>query len=156
MNTRMRVAIAAIAGTAALAAGGGAAALANPASAVATMQTAASTGFTWHPLHLVNGWRASSPGATGVPAYAVQNGVLYLRGGLIANRPKPSVDTFAVLPASVRPSHYLWISCANTTVAWTGTATGTLLIQPNGDMLITLLTNNAAPSLSGISFPLSS
>jgi hypothetical protein len=155
MRTRMRATIAAVAAGAAIATGG-AVALACSSSAPAAVQAPATTAFTWHPLHLVNGWKVGSPGATGIPAYAVQNGVVYLRGVVIAERPQPSVDMFAVLPAGVRPSHDLTISCANSTAAWTGTATGTLVVEPNGDMLITMLTNKAAPSLSGVSFPLSS
>jgi hypothetical protein len=156
MNTRMRTATVVMAGAAMLAAGGGAAALASAGPAPAAAHAPAATGFSWHPLHLINGWKADMPRYFGTPAYAVHDGVLYLRGALIPDRASPSIDMFAVLPAGLRPSHYLWISCANSTVAMTGTATGSLAISPGGDMLITVLTSNARPSLSGISFPLSS
>jgi hypothetical protein len=156
MNTKARAALAATAGAAIIAAGSGAVALAKPDAAPASSPAPAATGFTWHALHLVNGWKANSPPALGTPAYAVQNGILYLRGGLIANQPRPVADEFAVLPSGFRPGHVLLISCANGGLAWTGTATGTLEVAPNGVMRITILNNNALPSLSGISFPLSS
>jgi hypothetical protein len=113
----------------------------------------AASGLAWHRLHLVSGWIGYAPQINGAPAYAVRDGVLYLRGALISKRPDPAASTFAVLPAAARPRHYLVISCVNVTSVLTAGALG---VTPAGDLQITLPASPATPSLSGISFPLSS
>ena len=83
--------------------------------------------ITWHPLHLINGWKSASniELETGTPSYAVSGGVVYLTGAII--RPTGSSPTFAMLPKNARPTHQLWIE------AYTSTdIPGTVQIAPNG------------------------
>ena len=111
MNTRKRMVITAVVAASMIAAGPGAASachsqrggsrLAQRGRHPRTIQPAASqlsTGFTWRPLHLLNGWKALSPGTYGAPSYAVRDGVLYLSGILQAPRP-----TYGPEFASSRP-----------------------------------------------------
>jgi hypothetical protein len=114
-----------------------------------------STGFSWHPLHLLNGWTALSPKDYGAPSYAVKDGVLYLSGILQAPNPTYGPE-FAVLPAGARPSHFLWIIYYNFGGSGTNLI-GNMEIQPDGDMFA--YSNGGQtldPSLQAISFPLSS
>ncbi len=154
MSTRTRMTIAAITGAALIAAGSsGAAALASSRSAAATTHTAAASGFTWHRLHLMNGWAALSPQVYGSPSYAVRDGVLYLSG--ILQAPRSGGPQFAVLPRGARPAHYLWISYMN----FGGDDLGEMEIEPNGEMFAYATTGGGPPvdpSLAAISFPLSS
>ena len=76
-----------------LAAMGGTAAIATPAqagvsigqvrSAPARAATSAAK-LTWHPFKLLNGWKSATAKKllTGTPAWALQNGVVYLRGAI--------------------------------------------------------------------------
>jgi hypothetical protein len=144
------MAIAAIAAAATLTAGGGATAFASQRTAAATARSAAATGFTWHPLHLINGWKAVQPSVYGTPAYALSNGVVYLRGMI---RTHQGFTIFTVLPPGARPAHWLWVSFLG------GSVIGAMAIEPGGVMLAQSLTGSgsqpATASLSGISFPLS-
>jgi hypothetical protein len=153
MSTRRLTAIAAIAAAAALLAGGGATALASQRTAAATTRATAATGFTWHPLHLLGGWTAARPSVFGTPAYAVSNGVVYLRG-IIKGR--PGATEFAFLPPGARPAHLLWIGYLGSGDG----ALGQMAIDPDGLMIALSHGGNGnppmAPSLDGISFPLSS
>jgi hypothetical protein len=153
MRTRMRMTLAAVAAAAALAAGATAAAAASsPGAARATRHAAAAT-FTWTPLHRINGWTALSGSTYGTPSYAVQNGVLYLRG--ILSAPTSGVPEFAVLPSGARPAHYLWLSYMN----FGADNIGEMEIEPNGEMFAYGSTTGGSavdPSLATISFPLSS
>jgi hypothetical protein len=155
MRTRTRLTIAAVTGAALMAAGG--AAFASTQAAAATTQKTASTSaasaFTWHRLHLINGWTALSSSVYGSPSYAVRDGVLYLSGILAA--PKSGEPEFAVLPKGARPAHYLWISYMN----FGGDDLGEMEIQPDGEMFANPTTSGGPvvdPSLAAISFPLSS
>jgi len=153
MKTRMRMTIAASVGAVVIAAGSGAAALASPGSAAAATQTPAASGFTWHPLHLINGWTALSAPVYGRPSYAVRDGVLYLSG--ILQAPKSGAPEFAVLPQGARPTHYLWLSYMN----FGADNLGEMEIEPSGEMFAYGTTNGSPPvdpSLAAISFPLSS
>jgi hypothetical protein len=166
MNTRMRIALAAFAGAGLIAAGGSAAAFATTGAATAATRVAATHGshraarpdssaITWHPLHLLNGWKALSDQTYGAPSYAVQDGVLYLSGILQAPEQSPSPE-FAVLPAGDRPTHFLWVVYYNFGGAGTNLV-GNMEIQPNGDMFAYANTGPLLnPSLQAISFPLSS
>lgn len=119
MKTRMRVAAAVIAGTGMIAAGSGAA-LASSGTAITTTHATASTHqnmamanqLTWHPLHLLNGWKAASARYYGAPSYAIQDGILYLSGILQAPHPTMAPE-FAVLPPGTRPRHFLWLIYGN-------------------------------------------
>jgi hypothetical protein len=153
MSTGMRMTIAAVAAAAAVAAGGATVALARPDPAAAATHTTAATGFTWHPLHLMNGWTLLSGSIYGTPSYATGNGVLYLAG--ILQAPESGEPEFAVLPRGARPAHYLWISYMN----FGGDDLGEMEIEPNGGMFAYPTTGGGPPvdpSLAAISFPLSS
>jgi hypothetical protein len=168
MNTRTRIVTATVAAACMIAAGGGtAAALARPsATRTATNGVAASAvtqqgasqgsgGFTWHPLHLLNGWTALSARIYGTPSYAVNNGVLYLSG--ILQAPHPTIGPeFAVLPASARPRHFMWVIYYNFGGGGTNLV-GNMEIEPGGGMFAYSNGGTALnPSLQAISFPLSS
>jgi hypothetical protein len=153
MLNRVRMTIAVSAGAVVIAAGSAAAALASPGSAAAATHTSAASGFTWHPLHLINGWTVASPPVYGRPSYAVRDGVLYLSG--ILQAPKSGEPEFAVLPQGARPVHYLWLSYTN----FGADDLGEMEIEPSGDMFAYATTNGSPPvdpSLAAISFPLSS
>jgi hypothetical protein len=155
MLSRMRMTIAASVGAVVIAAGSGAAALASPGSAAAATHTSAASGFTWHPLHMINGWTAASPPVYGRPSYAVRDGVLYLSGILQAPEPGRGGPEFAVLPQGARPTHYLWLSYTN----FGADDLGEMEIEPSGEMFAYATTNGSPPvdpSLAAISFPLSS
>jgi hypothetical protein len=149
MSTKRRMAIAAIAAAAMLLAGGGATALASQKATAATPRTTAATGFTWHPLHLIDGATAWSPTSYGTPAYAVRDGVLYLKG--IVREPG-SIGAFTQLPVGARPSHYLWMNCFNLS----RNVACSLEIGPDGFIAAHTSTGTPRASLAGISFPLSS
>lgn len=153
MRTRTRTTLAAVAAAAALAAGTtAAAATSNPGAPRAARHTVSAT-FTWIPLHLINGWRALSGSTYGTPAYAVQNGVLYLRG--ILSPPKSGAPEIAVLPSGARPAHFLWLTYMN----FGADNVGEMEIEPNGDMFAYGVTSGPGPvnpSLAAISFPLTS
>ena len=153
MRSRTRMTIAAVAAAAALAAGTTAAAAASPQTARTTTNASPAIGFTWTPLHLLNGWTALSGPTYGTPSYAVRNGVLYLRGILAA--PKTILPEVAVLPSGARPRHFLWLTYTN----FGGDNVGEMEIEPTGDMFIYAATTGGPPvdpSLAAISFPLSS
>jgi hypothetical protein len=148
----MRMTIAASVGAVLIAAGSGAAALASPGAASAATQTSTSSGFTWYPLHLINGW-TDAGSVYGSPSYAVRDGVLYLSG--ILQAPKSGEPEFAVLPQGARPTHYLWLSYMN----FGADNVGEMEIQPDGEMFAYGSTTGGPavnPSLAAISFPLSS
>jgi hypothetical protein len=162
MKTRMRLAAAIIAGAGIIAAGGGAAlasastpAAATHATAGARASSAAASGFTWHPLRLLNGWKTGGS-YYGTPSYAIKDGVLYLSGILRAPRPTNAPE-FAILPAGARPAHYLWLIYYNFG-GQGANLIGNMEIEPNGDMFIYGSGSGPIlnPSLQAISFPLSS
>jgi hypothetical protein len=154
---RVRRALLAAAATAAsalalLAAGPGAASAATDRAGSVQPATAgpAITGVTWHTLSLLNDWHSPSKGL-GVAAWAVQDGVVYLRG--VINQPPfdPSAGvTIAVLPKAARPAHKLYLYAFATYVY------SDMVIYPNG--VINVFSTNPLDaktftSLDGISFP---
>lgn len=152
MRTRMRVTLIAVAAAAALTAGT-TAAVAASGSAPTHASNHTTTTFSWTPLHLLNGWTALSGSVYGTPSYAVQNGVLYLRG--ILSAPKSALPGVAVLPSGARPAHYLWLTYMN----FGGDNVGEMEIEPNGSIDVYGSTTGGPavdPSLATISFPLSS
>lgn len=164
MKARTRIAVAVIAVAGIAAAGGGGVALASSGTPAAVTRAAADARpgtappaqFTWHPLHLLNGWKAASAQYYGVPAYAIEDGVLYLSGILQAPQPTFAPE-FAVLPAAARPRHFLWLIYYN--FGGSGDSLiGNMEIDPGGDMFA--YGNGSGPildpSLQAISFPLSS
>ena len=111
--------------------------------------------FTWHRLTLLNGFRSYSSSFFGVPAYAISNGVLYLRGVVAGPRVIPDPE-FARLPAGARPANNLYIICYNFGGAGSN-LTDHISISPNGDMAVISGSGlPVTPSLAAISFPLSS
>ena len=134
-----------------LAAGPGAASAATDRAASARP---AGTGVPWHNLTLLNGWRSDQKYTLGGdPAWAIHDGVVYLRG-ITYQSPRSFTASreIAVLPKAARPARKLYL-----TVDADGVY-GDLVIYPNGVMDV----SSAAPleaksftSLDGVSFPAS-
>ena len=124
-------------------------------ASAATAQPAAPavTGVTWHQLSTINGWTSGqSQYGTGGPAWAVQNGVVYLSGSVL--QPSSTGQEFAVLPAAARPSKTLFIP-----VYTLGDTQGYLVIYPTGEVMAWASPESNAQgftSLAGISFPAAS
>jgi hypothetical protein len=125
-------------------------------SPVAT-QAATAAGVTWTSLSLINGW-ATENGTygTGNPKVSLQGGIVYLSGSLA--QATPGNETFAILPASFRPSHNMYI-----TVYTNGDTSGTVFIAHSGVMEAYSATpcgsGNTAQcftSLATLSFPINS
>ena len=126
-------------------------------SSPAATQAATAAGVTWTSLSLINGW-ATQNGTygTGNPKVSLQGGIVYLSGSLAQSTPGNA--TFAILPASFRPSHNLYI-----TVYTNADTTGTLYIAHSGVMEAYSGTScgsgDAAQcftSLATVSFPINS
>lgn len=139
---------------AATVASGAAAAAAQPQSqpqspATAHRTTAPATVISWHALTLTNGWKSASMSklVTGTPAYALSNGVVYLRGAIERPAGQTSLP-FAQLPTQVRPSHNLYLT------AYTAEgAAGILWISHTGGITADEGNASSFTSLSGISYP---
>jgi hypothetical protein len=134
-----------------LAAGSGAASAATERAASAQP---AAAGVPWHKLALRNHWQSDQKFLdTGDPAWAIHDGVVYLRGGMEQNpRGFSASNEFAVLPKAARPARKLYLT------AYADGVYGDLVIYPSGVMNV----SSAAPleaksftSLDGISFPAS-
>jgi hypothetical protein len=129
--------------------GGTAAATATAAtSATATKAAGKPAPLTWHPLTLIHGWKSASVKnlVRGTPAWALYNGVVYLRGGI--KQPVSGNDMFALLPKSERPTRNLYIE-----VQTADEFPGVLYIGANGDMEAYFGNANGLTSLSGVSYP---
>ena len=95
-----------------LAATAGTAALATPAQAGisaghvrnAPARPVTSAKLSWHPFKLLHGWKSATAKKllTGTPAWALQNGVVYLRGAI--RQPTAGGTAFASLPKQARPA----------------------------------------------------
>ena len=161
MKPRTRIAGAVIAVAGIIAAGGGAALASSGAPATTHATTGAHAGsatsnqVSWHPLHLVSGWKAMSAKYYGAPSYAIQDGVLYLSG--ILTPPPSGAPFFAVLPNGAHPKHFLWLLYYNFGGGGTGLV-GNMEIEPNGDMFIYAPASGQIlnPALQAISFPVNS
>jgi len=100
-------------------------------------------------LALVNGWESASTTSlkTGTPAWAVQDGVVYLRGAVKQPNTQNS-SAFATLPASARPAHNLYIQ------VYTNSDTpGILYIGSDGTMEAFGGNATTFASLSAVSYP---
>lgn len=87
---------------------------------------AASSGPTFTPLTLINGWVSeNSVYGSGNPKVAIQNGIVYLKGSLA--QPTPGNATFTVLPPQYRPTDNMYI-----TVYTNGSTQGSLYISHSG------------------------
>jgi hypothetical protein len=133
---------------------GGAAAIASPVQARlpighANSAPARSATFTWHPLKLLHGWKSASTRlvVTGTPAWALRDGVVYLRGAI--KQPKAAgSSTFAALPKDARPASVLYIQ-----VFSRSDVPGILNIDSNGELEAYDGNAYAFTSLSGVSYP---
>jgi hypothetical protein len=133
---------------------GAAAAGAAPAIAAGPSPSPSGTGakIHWHAFKLKNFWTSASTAKqpTGRPAWAVQSGVVYLRGA-ITNPSSSNGSIFGTLPLYARPAHDLYISA----LTQDGTP-GILLIEADGDVQAYDGNAYGITSLAGISFPLQS
>ena len=80
---------------------------AGPASAAPARPAGPSgpSGLTWHPLTLLNDWTSANVQyGTGDPAWAIQDGIVYLSGSLSQPQGTPdSSSTVAMLPQAAFP-----------------------------------------------------
>lgn len=135
------------------------AALAAPAVSAAptapaagpTSPASASSSFTWHNFTLLNGWKtAGTPKLiTGHPGWAINNGVVYLRGAIKQTGPITD-EVFATLPKGDRPTRNLYIQ-----VFTMNTQPGSLLITPKGNLEAFNGNARLFTSLASVSFPTS-
>ena len=143
-----------------LAAMGGTAAIATPAQAGVSIgqvrsaparSAATDAKLTWHPFKLLNGWKSATAKKllTGTPAWALQNGVVYLRGAI--RLPKAGDDAFALLPKQARPTGNLYNQ-----VFSKGDVPAVLFIGTDGTMTAYNGNAQAFTSLSGLSYPTAS
>jgi hypothetical protein len=108
--------------------------------------------FTWHTFKLTHGWKSASSAklATGTPAWAVQDGIVYLRGAVSNANPAAS-EEFATLPGYARPAHDLYIQ-----VYTSGAVAGTIVVDASGSLEALHGNATAFTSLASVSFPLAS
>lgn len=121
-----------------------------PAVTAAAAPATPSASFTWHTFKLLNGWKsASAPQLiTGTPAWALHDGVIYLRGAI--TQPTPGgLALFAKLPPSARSASDLYIQ------TYTQAETpGTVFIDTQSGGMQAFNGNSFAfTSLAGISYP---
>jgi len=126
----------------------GSAALAGPALASAAGPAA----FTWHTFKLINGWQsASSPQlVTGTPAWALHDGVIYLKGA-VKNPAQTGEEGIATLPAYARPARNLYIADYDQAAT-----AGALEISTSGSIDVFGSNSENFASLGNISYPLGS
>jgi hypothetical protein len=131
---------------------GGAAAVASPVQAGLAIGRvhsgpARSLPFSWHPLKLMHGWKSASTRlqATGTPAWALRDGVVYLRGAI--KQPHVASTTFASLPKGARPASDMYIQ-----VFGKSDVPGILFIGADGEMEAYDGNAVAFTSLSGVSY----
>ena len=136
-----------------LAAMGGTAAVAAPAQAgiTAGQVRTAPAKLTWHPFKLLNGWKSATAKKllTGTPAWALQNGVVYLRGAI--RQPTAFGTIFASLPKQARPASNLYNQ-----VFSKADIPAVLYIGANGTMEAYNGNADAFTSISGMSYPTAS
>src|SRR5690349_1865073 len=141
---------AAVAITSAITAFGAIVGAGSASAATAQPAAPAVTGVTWHQLTPINGWHSGQTQyGTGNPAWAVQNGVVYLSGSVLQT--SGNTSEFAVLPAAARPSHVLYV-----TVYTLDDTQGVITIFPSGAMSASANPYSNAQgftSLAGISYP---
>jgi hypothetical protein len=99
----------------------------SPSASAATAQPAAPA-VTWHSLTPINGWHGGQTQfGAGNPAWAVQNGVVYLSGSL--HQSSGANANFGVLPPAARPGHTMYLS-----IYTYGGAIGLLEVDQNGHL----------------------
>ncbi len=131
---------------------GGGTALASPNAdrhAAGTTAPKAPAGVTFQPLTLVNGWASAQAPfrPTGDPSVGFSNGVVYLSGSLY--QASGTNNLFATLPSAYWPGRELSmpVYTANDTE-------GSLIIHPDGIMILSGGNVTGFTSLAGVSFPL--
>jgi hypothetical protein len=116
------------------------------------------TGVSWTPIVLQNGWVSSNATFTsGNPKVALQGNIVYLSGSL--HQSSGSSTVFGFLPSTFRPTHNMWI----TIYTYDGTS-GTLYIAQDGTMELfsnsscsgTLDSAQCYSSLATVSYPINS
>jgi hypothetical protein len=124
-----------------------AAAPAQPAGQAPAVAGQAQATFKWHTIKLLGGWEsASTPSLpTGIPAWSLHDGVVYLRGAIM--QPANSESIFGYLPKWASPPQDLYIQIYNA-----HEASGILYIGTNGEMWAYGGYATTFSSLSGISF----
>jgi len=135
----------------ALTAIGGTAAVAASAAASAPPVQPATT-FIWHPIPLENGWSSASTSTlvTGTPAWAISNGVVYLRGAVRQSMGESSF-VFGQLPQYAWPPHKLYLS-----VFTSQDVPGVVLVGTDGSLEAYEGNAGTFTSLSGVSYPAAS
>jgi hypothetical protein len=107
------------------------------------------TTVTFHPLKLIDGFKASPFAGIQYPSYAVSNGVVYITGGLAKGTSKSA--EFAVLPAGARPAHLEYLAVVNDDPQ---AGDVYLTVMPSGEMTISGPAFGPYQPLDGVSFPL--
>jgi hypothetical protein len=107
---------------------------------------------TWHTLTMLNNWQSLQKLVhTGDPAWAIRDGVVYLRGAMYQSPLNAGAsDTFALLPKAARPARKLRIA------VFANDEHADLVIYPRGVMKVFSakpLSAKVLTSLDGISFP---
>jgi hypothetical protein len=104
--------------------------------------------FLWHTLPLENGWASASKKSlvTGTPAWAIRDGVVYLRGAIKQTIPSGS-DVVAQLPQFAWPTHDLYLQ-----VYTSSAEPGVLYIGANGTVEVYYGNSAAFTSLAAVSY----
>lgn len=105
--------------------------------------------FTWHAFKLLNGWRSASKKGlvTGTPAWALNDGVVYLRGAITQSSPGKS-DEFSTLPKYARSPHNLYLQ-----VFTSADVPGNLFIGSSGTLEAYEGNADTFTSLGAVSYP---
>ena len=131
--------------------GGGAALAASQANrhAAGTTTPRAPAGVTFQPLALVHGWASAQAPfrPTGDPSVGFSNGVVYLSGSLY--QASGTDNRFATLPSAYWPGRELSMP-----VYTLGDTEGSLIVHPDGLMVLSGGSVTGFTSLAGVSFPL--
>jgi hypothetical protein len=140
--------LAALGGTAVIATPAQAGISTGPARSAPARPATSDAKLTWHPFKLLNGWKSATAKKllTGTPAWALQNGVVYLRGAV--RRPTAGNTPFASLPKQARPVSNLYNQ-----VFSKADVPAVLFIDTDGAMTAYNGNADAFTSLSGLSYP---
>ena len=124
-------------------------ALAAHSAAFVPGQAPAPAPFLWHTLPLENGWASASKKSlvTGTPAWAIRDGVVYLRGAIKQTIPSGSYIV-AQLPQFAWPTHDLYLQ-----VYTSSAEPGVLYIGANGTVEVYYGNSGTFTSLAAVSYP---
>lgn len=105
--------------------------------------------FLWHPLPLENGWASASTTSlvTGTPAWAIRDGVVYLRGA-IKQTVHAGSYVVAQLPQFAWPTHDLYLQ-----VYTSSAVPGVLYIGADGAVEVYYGNSATFTSLAAVSYP---